>query len=1434
MIRVKFSSVEKNQKDIEIKIKKGELLSDAFDRALRDINTGEFDKDEVFKAILNGEEIDKDLLETVVLKKEDNVLICPIIKKGDAGALIRQVAIIVVAVYTGGLVGGGVLGALVAAGSAIVTGLLLNALIPPPNVPTGQGGTSEEESQMYAVSGQSNVTKKLATVPKVYGTHRIFPTIAANPYTQLENDANGELVQYLYAIYDFGLGPGFVEDLKIGDTPISEFTDVDFRFVDLNKPAVDEGFWDEVLEDDFELYKNDVESQALSLVLNGNSSVSGTPSEEYLAVRNSAANTALNKQSILLNFVNPSGLLGYTSSGEKVERSIDIRIQFRKVGSSTWRGYNDPGYVSSHVTIGGQDSPYEGTPLEMMPLPGTGDIIFGPPDTPPFPYAEVYRGWASQGRLDLATDDFLGDPNATWYATTTVYFGINKGSDDLYIKDNPDLKVGSYIFIYDQFVGIITSIVTFSGEYKTVTLDRTTPNILLFKYAFITHYSGGGGPQQYYRDLEPNFKAKVVVSSNSTGIARIVGNSARPVYSTFSFTPKDKGQFEVRVERIQTLGDYGPQKADDLTWGNLTTRIETIPIATEKRHVFLEMRIKATNQLNGNINNLSGEYSAAIEVYDGANWTRQFSDNPAWVFTDLLIGEVNKKAIDKSRLDVDAIKEWADYCDEIPTGPTGITLNFPRYTCNFVLDYKTTLQNALNQVANASQATLNMVDGKYSALLDIDRVTPVQLFTPRNSKDFSVTRSYSKQPDAVKVRFIDPSLNWELSDKIVYDNGFTAETALEIDTLETFACTNQEQAWRFGRFMLAQNRYRQEIMSLTVDFEHLICSRGDFVQISQDVMRVGGRPARVKDVTGIIVTIDDSLDYPVGPSYGYVFRDSNDGVIYQSTLTPLTPTTFQAGGTLPQEGDLIVIGEVDNVVFDCLIKSITPNDDFSAQLVLIERAPEVYNYDSDDAFVPYDPKISLISDPNLFPPAAVENLELVESGWDCDGAGYIFYADLDWEYPVGSVFEYFEIYADYGLGYINVDRTNETAYRFLVPDEEFLGNTFYFKVLAVSATGKKIPLGEAAIVSTIILPKTDAPSNVEGFATDITNEVLQLSWDRILDCDASEYLIRYSPNTSGVWASSIPLMRVDSNTSTVSTQARSGVYLIKAIDFAGNQSLDEARAVTTIPELFNLNIIETITDAPTFPGAKENIVDIGEALILKESVSGGPSVVEYFTPGYYEYESLLDIGDIYTVRLQSLIEAEGYNIGDLMVNWTTLDSVTALSSVSVNDWEVQTQYRSTDTFNTISLWTSLDIIDAMSEGSPDLWTEWRPFTMGDATGRIFQFRLKLTSNKSNATPRIFDATIKADMPDRIDNYNNLVADSVAGYTVAYSPAFKGPGTTPNIQVSLEDAASGDYWTFTSRDLDGFTIKFFDKNDTGVARTFDAMIKGYGRKSTAVI
>lgn len=1423
MITLRLASMGDDKGDRKVSIIPGEKLNVAVERVIEGIPLGEFKSSEVFSVLVNGLQVEADFWEFTALKESDTVLVFPRIKDGDNGQIFKQVALVVITVVAAAAIGpgAGIVGALGVAAISIGAGLLLNHLIPPPVPESGALSAADGSlgsSQMYAVSGQSNVARKFNTVPKVYGRHRMFPIIAANPYTELEGDPDtGELAQYLYVIYDFGIGPMVIEDIKIGDTPIQDFSDVVYRLVDPNKPVTSEGIWDENLSDFFRYYKGDVSVENLAITLDGNRE-DGSPVDSYEVIRNSQDNTSGDPQTISVTMVNQRGLYGYSPTGAQGPRTIELEIYFQKVGETDWHGFNDPNFTDYFIAVGG-DSLYTPAVQQLVECPLGGGGV----------YTELYRGPIIRGYPSA----WPSYPYLLIPFVQNITYGLPAGTDKIILLDLPQLVLGAIVLNRDSYIGRIAAIednLDFPG-YKTITLDQPLLNDVPLFYWQKEYGTNLASPLDVVQSYKINVGYPIV------GKARISRNDTGAVYSTFKFTPKEKGQFRVKITRVSTSSQYTYQVSDSLTIAGLTTRIETLPIQTDKRHTFLEMRIRATNQLNGTIQNLSAVVTSVLDVWDGGQWVKQPSANPAWVFVDLLTGQVNKRAIDKSRLHLPSITEWADYCDAVPTAPVAMDYTFPRFECNFVLDYKTSLQSLLQQVGSAAQASLNLIDGKYGVLIDRLKNTPVQIFTPRNSKDFSSSRIYSRKPHGLLVKYVDPTIDWQVAELKVYDDGYDEETAFDLDELTSFACTNDEQAWRFGRYMLAQNRLRQENISITVDFEFLVCTRGDYVQITQDVMRVGGTPARVKTRVGNIITIDDKLEIDLDLDYGYVYR-SSEGEILTDTLDVIDSQTFDINppgvGLGPQPGDLVVIGEVGRIVYDCIVKSISPNEDLTATINLVEMAPGVYEAESTSTFPPYDPQISTTSDPDFAAPPEVTDLTVVDSGWECAADGYDYFAELDWGVPQGASYEYFSVMVNSGSGFEEVARPRESFYRYIF-DETKLGVEHSFKVLAVSPQGRKLDLGEVSAVTSTPTLKTSYPSDVEKLSMDITGEVLQLVWPQVSDCDIREYFVRYSPLVSGVtWLTSIPLLRTDRNVTLASTQARTGTYLIKAVDFNGNESENPAVAITTIPKLFGLNVIDEITDFPTLDGEKDRTEIIGGSLVLQKKTSGGIPTAEYYEEGYYYYKELLDLGEIFTVRLQSLIQAEGLTTEDIMANWVTLSSVAALSNAGSSEWDVETQYRVTDQFNVIAEWPSLDVISQLNEGLEDNFSEWRKFIIGDATGRIIQFRLKLSSYKPSVSPRVNDGTIRADMPDRIESYNNLEATALDGYTVSYDPDFKGPGTSPNIQISIDGAQSGDYWTFDYKGLDGFTVRFYDKDDNPVDRTFDAMVKGYGRKAEFII
>lgn len=1505
ILRLKFA----NEDAKEFEIVDGERLNDAVTRALADVPAGKYKNEDVWLVVVNGHVVEGDTWEHVALKPEDRVTISPKIRDGDSGQIIKTVLLVVVAVVASVIfspAAGAGFWASVASGleiAAVTIGasLLLNALIPPPVAKLGDisgVGGGLDSSQMYAFSGQSNQMNRLGSCPTLYGKFRMFPTIAAIPYTEISTSegtfakgsiglnlvftakekgtigntiklifqgggvagsesvvintptstitvtyqlgvstatqvkaamlANatvaalinitltgagstiqtdtstfnlsggtnaGETVQYLYAVYDFGIGTFDISEMKIGDTPISSnsFQDFNYNLVDVAK-TVDEDIWDQGLKTTFQYYKMAREITSLAIAINADGDST---------VQNSDVNADHIAQELVLDFVCPRGLFGFSSNGTLGSRNVDVGVDFALVGTNDWQSFNDLTAVTSHQVIGGSEiSEFK--------------VNFGASIAAMAAFGDLYY----ESKAD--NEGKLG---------TSINYFVKPGQQNLVLEPG-EYPQWANVFVGNRFLGKIESVDFVSAApLVVVTLDRVVTD----KHYDICAYG-------YWALLGPGplYGEQIRISGNGSGVATITGKSTSPVYGSIRFTPKNPGQYQVRVRRIRSYGDYTTQTQDGITWGALTTAYFKSPVNTTIRHTMMELRIRATDQLNGNISTLSAVCRSVIPVYNPGTgaWVREISNNPAWVFADLLTGQVNKRPISRDKLHLNSLVEWADFCDEIPTPPPSQAFTEKRFTCNFILDYQATLAEVLAQVGSSAQASLNLIDNKYGVLIDKFRSTPVQIFTPRNSRDFSSVRHYSRRPDGVKITWIDPNLDWVTQEVVVYDNGFNAGNAQTFDSLTAFACTNHEQAWRFGRYMIAQNRLRQETISILVDFENLACTRGDFVQITQDVMKAGGTPMRVKAVVGSHITTDDSIDVDPALSYGYIFRSTATGTISAAaTMISTAPNEFDVAGTVPVVGDLIIIGEMGFISFDCIVKGIAPNDDQSAQLILIEKADGIYDYESSDVLPDYNPQLSPLTDPNFRPPAAVINLVVSDNTWRCSPlrSGHDYYVDLAWDIPSNSVYELFEIWVNDGRGFRSVATTKIKTYRYFV-DQDRLDLEHSFKVVAVSATGKKLEL--AAMTTVIATPTTKPtpPSDVQNFNVGITDQTLQLSWNKITDCDAFQYVLRYSPDVATeTWELSVPLAIVTSDLNTFSCQARTGSYFVKAIDYAGNESANAAVAITTIPNLFGVTDIESIDEAPTFIGELDQTELLGAAVIITEQVHGDINTVQYYDLGYYTFAELLDLGDIYTVRLESLLQADGLKKGELMSDWVELELVDHLSSVVHTDWNVALEYRATTEFDSMADWTALNLLDHLNFGGGEGFTSWREIPqVGDVTGRIFQFRVRMESLSANVTPRVFDTTVNAYMPDRLESDNNLTSSASLATNIAFSTSFAGPSPAPAIQISVDNGATGDYWTFDIKDLNGFAIRFFDKNGVQVVRQFDWVAKGFGHKYSAVI
>lgn len=108
---------------------------------------------------------------------------------------------------------------------------LINAVVPAPkpSIPSmsfGSVGAPPAPSPTYSLSAQGNEARLGQPIPVLYGRHLIYPDLATQPYQEFVGNE-----QYLFQLHAIGQGSYDLEQVRIEDTPIASFEEVETEIV---------------------------------------------------------------------------------------------------------------------------------------------------------------------------------------------------------------------------------------------------------------------------------------------------------------------------------------------------------------------------------------------------------------------------------------------------------------------------------------------------------------------------------------------------------------------------------------------------------------------------------------------------------------------------------------------------------------------------------------------------------------------------------------------------------------------------------------------------------------------------------------------------------------------------------------------------------------------------------------------------------------------------------------------------------------------------------------------------------------------------------------------------------------------------------------------------------------------------------------------------
>jgi len=109
-------------------------------------------------------------------------------------------------------------------GNSIISG----AFAGQPSNPSPQqmSGVMSAASPTYSLNAQGNMARLEAAIPVQYGRMMCYPDFAAQPYAEFAGNE-----QYLYQLLCLGQGEYEVESIRIEDTPISSFEEIDYEIL---------------------------------------------------------------------------------------------------------------------------------------------------------------------------------------------------------------------------------------------------------------------------------------------------------------------------------------------------------------------------------------------------------------------------------------------------------------------------------------------------------------------------------------------------------------------------------------------------------------------------------------------------------------------------------------------------------------------------------------------------------------------------------------------------------------------------------------------------------------------------------------------------------------------------------------------------------------------------------------------------------------------------------------------------------------------------------------------------------------------------------------------------------------------------------------------------------------------------------------------------
>ena len=545
----------------------------------------------------------------------DTLLFLPLLQGGGGGGsnplkIILGLALIVFAAPLAGMLGG--IGAGIGAAGFIKFGaaMLLSAFVPAPKLPSMGGGLGDvkQASPNYSISSQGNALGLEQPIPCIYGNHKTYPPLIAQPWMEYINNS-----QHLYQVFVIGHGRYSAltaATVMIEDSPIASFSQV---------------FWQQQYYD-----------------AHGNMSV--------IAQHNGIAGAAhVSWHHLITNSVEVSGQELKAANeardndgwvGPFVLNKAGTAVSTIRLDKSCPRGLyyaNDDGSFASK-TVEWND--------QARKIDDNGAPI---------------GGWFSLNQSETISDTASVTVSANTTAMVTLTIDTNQTNTRNFRVDNAAASPSGDLLtdFWGRFGGILGGSLVRAGIHS-VTVDTsgaTDVITVMFQPVFVGHDDYGEPIYAYSVRLTFDYTTTRVTSTPSvTGVTNDAVNFSRSIAVA-------AGRYEVRSRRIDNK-DINARAGHELRWVGLSGVLTGTPLYRDMTLLYVRMEAtdkisqQASRKVNAVVQRLLPRYNAATGRWSDPEATR----NPVWAAVDIAKAGYGGGLPD-TRLDLASLAAMAAVCD---------------------------------------------------------------------------------------------------------------------------------------------------------------------------------------------------------------------------------------------------------------------------------------------------------------------------------------------------------------------------------------------------------------------------------------------------------------------------------------------------------------------------------------------------------------------------------------------------------------------------------------------------------------------------------------------------------------------------------------------------------------------------------------------------